>query len=244
MNYPGPFMERNKMKSVVVFCVIILSSGQATAAIKDCEELKSEIAAKLVAAGVASFVLDIVDKDRTGPGRILGRCQGGTKRIVRRMSVPTSAPGGRQVDTPPRRSSSFASGIKNCEELKFEIATKLTTAGISPAVLTIVDRNWAGAGKIVGSCEDGTKRIVRTPVVDSAFGIELAYAKRLPVNVASVSLAYGIKDCGELKSEIAAKLVAAGVRSFHLSIVNKDRAGGGKIVGSCENGTKRIIRRK
>jgi len=229
------------MKRVVVFCVIILSTGQAAAAIKDCEELKSEIAAKLVAAGVASFVLDIVDKDRTGPGRIIGRCQGGTKRIVRR---PTSASGGGEADTPPRRSSSLASGIKNCEELKFEIATKLTTAGISPAVLTIVDRNWAGAGKIVGSCEDGTKKIVRTPVVDSASAIELAYAKRWPVNIASVSLAYGIKDCGELKSEIAAKLVAAGVSSFHLAIVDKDRKGAGKILGSCENGTKRIIRRK
>jgi len=232
------------VKRVVVFCLIILSVGKALAAIKDCEELKSEIAVKLVTVGVPIFVLDIVDKDRTGPGRIIGRCQGGTKRIVRRMTVPTSAPGGRQADTPPRRSSLLASGIKNCEKLKFEIATKLITAGISPAVLAIVDRNWAGAGKIVGSCEDGTKKIVRTPVVDSASAIELAYAKRWPVNVASVSLAYGIKDCGELKSEIAAKIVAAGVRSFHLSIVNKDRTGGGKVLGSCENGTKKIIRQK
>ncbi|MCI5123825.1 MAG: DUF1161 domain-containing protein [Candidatus Electrothrix sp. AR5] len=74
--------------------------------------------------------------------------------------------------------------------------------------------------------------------------MEQADVNRWPVNVASVSLAYGIKDCGELKDEIAAKLVAAGVPAFHLVIVDKDRKGAGKILGSCENGTKRIIRRK
>ncbi|MCI5162374.1 MAG: DUF1161 domain-containing protein [Candidatus Electrothrix sp. AX5] len=67
---------------------------------------------------------------------------------------------------------------------------------------------------------------------------------RWSANVSSVSLAYGIKECGDLKDEIAAKLVAAGVSSFRLAIVNKNKTGGGKIVGSCENGTKRIIRRK
>jgi hypothetical protein len=220
------------VKSVVVFCVIILGVGQAGAAIKDCEELKSEIAAKLVAAGVPTFVLEIVDKDRTGPGRIIGRCQGGTKRIVRRMSVPTSEP--------HRPTVSSATGMKNCEELKSEIATKLTTAGISPAVLAIVDTNWAGAGKIVGSCENGTKRIVRTPIVASV-------SRDMHADLtarSSVTFAYGIKDCGELRAEIAAKLAAAGVPSFVLDIVDKDRTGPGKIIGSCENGTKRIVRRK
>ncbi|MCI5132994.1 MAG: DUF1161 domain-containing protein [Candidatus Electrothrix sp. EH2] len=60
----------------------------------------------------------------------------------------------------------------------------------------------------------------------------------------SVTFAYGIKDCEELKAEIAAKLLAAGVSSFVLEIVDKNRTGGGKIIGRCENGTKRIIRRK
>ncbi len=220
------------MKSVFVFCVIILGAGQATAAIKDCEELKSEIAAKLVAVGVPSFVLDIVDKDRTGPGKIIGRCESGTKRIVRRMSVPTSES--------LRPSTSLASGIKNCEELKSEIATKLTIAGISPAVLAIVNKEWAGAGKIVGSCENGTKRIVRTPSVGSVPDDGQTDRPSRP----SVTFAYAIKDCEELKSEIAAKLVAAGVATFVLDIVDKDRTGPGKIIGRCENGTKRIVRRK
>ncbi len=228
------------MKSIVVFCVIILSAGQATAAIKDCEELKSEIAVKLVAAGVPSFVLDIVDKGRTGPGRIIGRCQGGTKRIVRRMSIPTSAPRSGQANAPRRSSVSLVSGIKTCEELKSEIATKLVTAGISPAVLVIVNKKWAGAGKIVSSCENATKRIVRIPAVGPM-------SRDVQANIPSrptVTLAYGIKNCEELKSEIAAKLVAAGVSSFFLDIADKGRTGAGKIIGSCENGTKRVVRRK
>ena len=77
------------MKSVVVFCMIILSAGQAVAAIKNCEELKSEIAAKLVAAGVSPFVLAIVDKDWKGAGKILGSCENGTKKIVR-MRLPAA----------------------------------------------------------------------------------------------------------------------------------------------------------
>jgi hypothetical protein len=219
--------------------MIILGAGQAAAAIKDCEELKSEIAAKLVAAGVPRFVLEIVDKDRTGPGRIIGRCQGGTKRIVRRMSLPPVAPEDEQGDAPPHSSSSYAGKSDNCERLKSEIATKLTSAGISPAVITIVDKDWAGAGKIVGSCENGTKRIVRTPPVGPVSENQQAKPSR-----PSVTFAYGIKDCEELKSEIAAKLVAAGVPRFVLKIVDKDRPGPGKIIGRCENGTKRIVRRR
>ena len=236
------------MKSVIVFCAImfcaiILRTGQAAAVIKDCGELKSEIAAKLDAAGISPSVLAVVDKDWAGAGKIVGSCENGTKRIVR---IPAAGPvsGDGQADIPSRPSVTFAYGIKDCEELKSEIAAKLAAAGVSSFFLAIVDKDRKGAGKILGSCENGTKRIVRAPVVDSASGIEQAYVKRWPADAPSVSLAYGIKDCGELKSEIAAKLVAAGVSSFHLAIVDKDRTGGGKIVGSCENGTKRIIRRK
>ncbi len=81
---------------------------------------------------------------------------------------------------------------------------------------------------------------MRIPAAGSVSGAGQADAPLRP----SVTLAYGIKDCEELKSEIAAKLVAAGVSSFVLAIVDKDGTGAGKILGSCENGTKRIVRRK
>jgi uncharacterized protein DUF1161 len=48
------------------------------------------------------------------------------------------------------------------------------------------------------------------------------------------------KPCEELKSEIATKLEAKGVKSFSLSIVEPKDVGEQKVVGSCEGGTKRI----
>lgn len=49
------------------------------------------------------------------------------------------------------------------------------------------------------------------------------------------------KSCDELKSEIAAKLDAKGVKSYTLEIVAADQVKDEKVVGSCEGGTKRII---
>jgi len=54
--------------------------------------------------------------------------------------------------------------------------------------------------------------------------------------------ASGAKACEELKSEIAAKLDAKGVKSYSLEIVAKDAdAGDAKVVGTCEGGTKKIL---
>jgi len=55
--------------------------------------------------------------------------------------------------------SAFAAG-KSCEELKGEIAAKLDGKGVSGYSLKIVDKDTASDGKVVGSCEGGTKEIV------------------------------------------------------------------------------------
>jgi uncharacterized protein DUF1161 len=57
--------------------------------------------------------------------------------------------------------------------------------------------------------------------------------------------AQGPKACEELKSEIAAKLDAKGVKGYSLEIVEKDKdVTEGKAVGTCEGGTKKIVYRK
>jgi len=57
--------------------------------------------------------------------------------------------------------------------------------------------------------------------------------------------ATGPKACDELKSEIAAKLDAKGVKSYTLEIVPKEQeVTEGKAVGTCEGGTKKIIYKK
>jgi hypothetical protein len=64
------------------------------------------------------------------------------------------------------------------------------------------------------------------------------------LSVPACSYAQGAKPCEELKSEIASKLDAKGVKSYSLEIVPKDQEVDGKVVGSCEGGTKKIVYRR
>lgn len=59
------------------------------------------------------------------------------------------------------------------------------------------------------------------------------------LSLAGAAFAEG-KPCEELKAEIAAKLDAKGVSNYSLEIVDKDAADG-KVVGTCEKGTKQIV---
>ena len=59
---------------------------------KPCEDLKSEIAKKMDAQGVASYTLDIVDKDKDTDGKVVGTCDGNTKKIVYRRGTTPAAP--------------------------------------------------------------------------------------------------------------------------------------------------------
>lgn len=69
------------MKTVSALFVLLMLSGTAMAA-KDCEELKSEIAAKLDAKGVQNYQLEIVDPADVADRQVVGSCGGGTQRIV------------------------------------------------------------------------------------------------------------------------------------------------------------------
>lgn len=56
---------------------------------------------------------------------------------------------------------------------------------------------------------------------------------------ASSTFAAG-KPCEELKTEIAGKLEAKGIKGYALEIVDADKAGDAKVVGTCEGGAKKI----
>jgi hypothetical protein len=62
--------------------------------------------------------------------------------------------------------------------------------------------------------------------------------------IPACSFAQGAKACEELKTEIAAKLDAKGVKSYSLDIVAKDSDAEGKVVGTCEGGSKKIVYKK
>jgi len=71
------------MKRIIIFLVsvIVLFSVSAFAEIKKCEELKSEIDAKLAAKGVKGYALEIIPADQVKDQKIVGSCDGGTKKI-------------------------------------------------------------------------------------------------------------------------------------------------------------------
>jgi hypothetical protein len=60
---------------------------------KSCEELKVEIATKLDAKGVKGYTLDIVAKDKDAEGKVVGTCEGGTKKIIyTKAPAPAATP--------------------------------------------------------------------------------------------------------------------------------------------------------
>lgn len=54
----------------------------------------------------------------------------------------------------------YADGPKPCDALKAEIAKKLDANGSKNYTLEIVPKDQEAAGKVVGSCGGGTKKIV------------------------------------------------------------------------------------
>ena len=69
-------------KLIIAAMVLGLSGSSAWADKKDCNELKTEIEAKIKKNGVDKFTLDVVDKDAQAEGKVVGTCDGQTKKIV------------------------------------------------------------------------------------------------------------------------------------------------------------------
>ena len=82
------------MKLLAAIGVLLFVSVPARAqAAKPCEELKDEITKKLDAQGVKGYTLEIVAKDKDAEGKVVGTCDGGTKKIIyTKAYAPAEAP--------------------------------------------------------------------------------------------------------------------------------------------------------
>lgn len=70
------------MYKTALALALALAMTPALAQRKDCNELKAEIDAKITKNGVTAFTTTIVDKDAPEDGKVVGTCDGGSKKIV------------------------------------------------------------------------------------------------------------------------------------------------------------------
>src|SRR5437667_12895535 len=91
---PASSRGGHTMKVLAAIGVLLFVSAPAHAqAAKPCEELKDEITKKLDAKGVKGYTLEIVAKDKDAEGKIVGTCDGDTKKVLyNRASAPAAAP--------------------------------------------------------------------------------------------------------------------------------------------------------
>ncbi len=68
--------------SSVLIAAALLAAGSSAFAAKSCDELKTEIAAKLDAKQVSGYTLDVVEADKVGDAKVVGSCEGGAKKIT------------------------------------------------------------------------------------------------------------------------------------------------------------------
>jgi hypothetical protein len=77
--YQGEIMAKWIAAALVVGVAV---AGPALAQRKDCNELKGEIEAKIKKNGVEKFSLDVLDANAQSDGKVVGTCEGGSKKIV------------------------------------------------------------------------------------------------------------------------------------------------------------------
>lgn len=91
------------MKSLMKVGVLLLMSMAAYAqGGKPCEDLKAEIGKKIEANGVKTYSLEIVakDKDTEADAKVVGTCEGGSKKIVYRKTAAAPQAPTKQTSKP------------------------------------------------------------------------------------------------------------------------------------------------
>lgn len=70
------------IQALMAAAAMAAATTQAQAAVKPCDELKSEIDAKLAAHNVKNYTLTVVAADKVGDAKVIGSCNGGTEKIT------------------------------------------------------------------------------------------------------------------------------------------------------------------
>jgi len=74
-------MSTKSILLLLTACTALLTQA-VQAAPKPCDELKAEIAAKLDEKGVKGYEITAVENDKVGDAKVIGSCDGGTKKLT------------------------------------------------------------------------------------------------------------------------------------------------------------------
>lgn len=83
---------KNLSIAVALASITLAVAPLSALAAKPCDELKTEIAGKLDAKGVAGYTLDVVANDQVGDQTVVGSCNGGTQKITYKRGSGASTP--------------------------------------------------------------------------------------------------------------------------------------------------------
>ena len=70
------------MKFTALAATLMLAVAPASAAVKSCAELKTEIEAKIKAKNVKAYTLEVMASADVKDQAVVGSCEGGKKKIV------------------------------------------------------------------------------------------------------------------------------------------------------------------
>ncbi len=82
-----------KLSSIALTLALLSTASQAS----NCDTLRAQIEDKIKAAGVARFSVVVVDTAASAPGKVVGSCERGAKKI---MYTQTAAPAAAPAATP------------------------------------------------------------------------------------------------------------------------------------------------
>ena len=70
------------MKFITLIVVALLACTAQAHAAQSCEELKTKVTTKLDGKNVKGYSLEIVASDKMGDAKVVGSCEGGTKKLT------------------------------------------------------------------------------------------------------------------------------------------------------------------
>lgn len=95
---------------------LLLALATTSALADRCETVRSEIEDKIRAAGVKEFSVVVVEPSASAPGKVVGNCDQGTRKIVYSRKESSPAQSTSAAKAAPRSSAEPAPIITECKD--------------------------------------------------------------------------------------------------------------------------------